>query len=96
MVVNKYSLMPPLGVKSFLLLDVDGKQSAATGNNRHYQGRNGSEEYIEKYKPQERSPESGGSYHDEPATDSHEFKGQLQPLEYGISTIVYIHSPVGF
>ena len=77
MAVDIDTLMPSLGVKSFLLLDVDGKQSAATGNNRHNQGRNGSEEYIEKYEPQERSPESGGSYHDEPATDSHEFKGQL-------------------
>lgn len=77
MVVNKYSLMPPLGVKSFLLLDVDGKQSAATCSDRHNQSRNRSEEYIEKDEPKERNPESGGSYHDEPATDSHEFKGHL-------------------
>lgn len=77
MVVNKYSLMPSLGVKTFLLLDVDGQQSAATCSYRHNQGRNRSEEHIEKDEAQERSPESGGSYHDEPATDSHEFKGQL-------------------
>lgn len=96
MAVDVDSLMPSLGVKPFFLLDVDGKQSAATCSDRHNQSRNRSEEYIEKDEPKERNPESGGSYHDEPATDSHEFKGQLQPLEHRISTIVYLHSPVGF
>ena len=77
MAVDIDALMPSLGVKSFLLLDIDGQQSAATCRYRHNQGRNGSEEHIKKDEPQECSPESGGSYHDEPATDSHEFKGQL-------------------
>lgn len=93
--VDVDTLMPSLGVKSFLLLDVDSQQSAATGCYRHYQGRNRSEEHIEKDEPQERNPESSSGNHDEPATDSHEFKGHLQPLEHGIATIVYLHSPVG-
>jgi len=45
--VDVDTLMPSLGVKSFLLLDVDSQQSAATGCYRHYQGRNRSEEHIE-------------------------------------------------
>jgi len=95
MAVDENTLMPSLGVKSFLLLDIDGSQSAASDDHRHCQGRKSSEEHIEKDEPQERSPEGGGGNPDEPATDSHEFKGQLKPLEHGISTVVYFHSPAG-